>query len=220
MNATTPPSPGVGSVALPGPDGEPEVVSEPPSVSDDGAPAWPEAEGLFRTVYAAIHPEVVRFCRRRMPLSASPGPEEIAVDVFRLAWRRFDEVPSIPGEQRAWLFGLARRLILDRVATSSGAVAVRLADESRAEDPADDDGLAARRRDVVAVWDRLSARDQETISFEVWEGLSAAETAQVLGVSWPTVRARRTTARRRLHRLLDRRSSAQEAGDPIWSDGP
>lgn len=220
MNAMTPASPDLEPVAAPGPTDEPEAVPEPSSAPGDVVQEWPEAEGLFRTLHAAVHPEVVRFCRRRMPLSAAPAPEEVAVDVFRLAWRRFDELPSIPGEQRAWLFGLARRLILDRVATSPEAVAIRLAEEHRAEDPVNDDGLAARRSDVVAVWDGLSARDQETIAFEVWEDLSAVETAQVLGVSRSAVWARRATARRRLRRLLHRRSAAQEASDPIWSDGP
>ena len=62
-----------------------------------------EYSALFRARYV----DVLRFIERRV---ASPeDAAELAADVFRIAWQRFE-----PGEaSRAWLFGIARNVVLE-----------------------------------------------------------------------------------------------------------
>src|SRR5690348_5889306 len=60
----------------------------------------------FRAVYAARYPDVVRYGLRR--LGGLAAAEELAQEVFLVAWRRRREVPeaALP-----WLYGVGRRLL-------------------------------------------------------------------------------------------------------------
>lgn len=81
----------------------------------------------FARVFDAAYTDLVRFVSRRVP----PGQaEDVVADVFTVAWRRFDDVPSELGEARAWLFTVAYRTLLasNRAEGQRRTLAIRLID--------------------------------------------------------------------------------------------
>ena len=181
----------------------------PPTPPAPPAPPSREArEARFRAVYEATYDDLLRFAQRRVHPSHA---EDVAADVFLVAWRRLDELPAEPADAaraaRPWLFGVARATMLNhrRGDRRRDALAVRLADAtlvgSRTGDATDD--LAAGRLDLAAAWALLSDAEQEAISLAVWEGLTSAEAGAVLGCSATAYRIRLSRARRSLRRHLE-----------------
>jgi RNA polymerase sigma-70 factor (ECF subfamily) len=97
------------------------------NISDAGSP--PDREVRFRAVYEATYVALVRFVQRRVhPTHA----EDIVADAFLVAWRRFEDLPTDPGDTRAWLFGIAQRTMLNgqRGDQRRRALTIRIADVS------------------------------------------------------------------------------------------
>jgi RNA polymerase sigma-70 factor (ECF subfamily) len=181
-------------------------------------PGPPTARELrFRAVFEATYDDVLRFAQRRVDPSHA---EDVAADVFLVAWRRLDDMPD-GGDARPWLFGVARATMLNhrRGERRRDALAVRIADASALTGldgsalTHDVGELAAARLDLASAWARLSAAEQEAIGLSVWEGLDARGAGAVLGCSATAYRLRLSRARRSLRRHL-------EAAVPAASDLP
>lgn len=178
---------------------------------DTTTSSLPGREQRFRAVYDAAYVDLLRFVGRRVhPTHA----EDVVGEVMLVAWRRLDDVPVDLSDARAWLFGVARKMLQNarRREERHDAVAVRLAEVPL--DPADagqHSDMVAFRVDVAAAWPRLSASDQEAIALSVLDGLSAPEAAAVLGISPTAFRLRLSRARRTLRRHVD----ATPAGDSL-----
>lgn len=161
----------------------------------------PDRELRFRALYAAAYADVLRFAQRRVhPTHA----EDVAAEVFLVAWRRLDDAPTRPGDQRAWLFGIARHCLLNSFRSQGrrDTLAVRVAAAQPATGEADDTEHLALRMDLAAAWRRLSATDQEALSLTVFEDLTSAEAGRVLGITAVSYRLRLLRARRALRRHL------------------
>lgn len=162
-----------------------------------------EREQRFRAVYDASYADLLGFARRRVhPTHA----EDVVGEVFLVAWRRLDDVPADLPDARAWLFGVARKVILNtrRREDRHDAVAVRLSEVR--QDPADagqHPDLVACLVDVAAAWPLLSGTDRESIGLAVLDGLSSPEAAAVLGISPTAFRLRLSRARRALRRRVN-----------------
>jgi RNA polymerase sigma-70 factor, ECF subfamily len=176
-------------------------------------PAPPRARELrFRAVFEATYDDVLRFAQRRVDPSHA---EDVAADVFLVAWRRLDDVPE-GDDARPWLFGVARATMLNhrRGERRRDALAVRVADASApasiADHPDDLGAQAAVRLDLASAWARLSPAEQETISLTVWEGLDARGAGAVLGCTATAYRLRLSRARRSLRRQLEASSTASD----------
>lgn len=160
-------------------------------------------EARFRAVYEGCYPDLLRFVQRRLHPSHA---EDVVAEVFLVAWRRLEEMPPVEEGARCWLFGVARRSLLNsqRGQDRRRALAVRIA---AAPAPAalglDDTDLVERRLDVAAAWPRLSATHQEALALTVWDGLSAPEAATVLQISPVAFRLRLSRARRTLRQHLN-----------------
>jgi RNA polymerase sigma-70 factor (ECF subfamily) len=168
-----------------------------------------EREERFREIYDAVYVDLLRFVRRRVhPTHA----EDVVGDVMLVAWRRLDDVPVDVSDARAWLFGVARKILqnLRRREDRHDAVAVRLADLGPLADAGAHPDLVAHRVDIAAAWPRLSASDQEAIALSVLDELSAPEAAAVLGITAVAFRLRLSRARRSLRRHVE---STTPAGD-------
>jgi RNA polymerase sigma-70 factor, ECF subfamily len=149
-------------------------------------------EGIFRAHY----PAVSRFLVRRTDPAAA---EELAAEVFAIAWRRLDKVPAEP---LPWLYVTARRCLANhRRAARRGLDKQRRAEPPPApRDPLD---AVAGRDHVLRAFARLSERDREALRLVTWDGLSLADAARVAGVARPAFAARVSRARRRLAAQLD-----------------
>ncbi len=160
----------------------------------------------FERIYRENFRVVLRFALGRIDPERA---KDVAAETFLVAWRRLDDVPAEP---RPWLLGVARRVMADqfRSETRRHALAVRLeAEHSGAVDP-DLAGGLGDRDGVLAAFAVLSERDREVLRLVTWDGLSAAEAAEVLAVTKLAFAVRLHRARRRLREELERTDAQQE----------
>ncbi|QKE84321.1 sigma-70 family RNA polymerase sigma factor [Arthrobacter sp. NEB 688] len=184
----------------------------------------PGDEERFRAAFAAWYPDVLRFVSRRVhPTHA----EDVVAETFLVLWRRVAELPTDPGDGRAWAFGVARGVLLNdrRGVRRREALAVRVADEAEAHGglggrPGEDPDLLARRLDLAAAWPRLTAADQEVLALAYWDDLTSPEAARVLGISPVAFRLRLTRARRALRRHLDLVGATAAPAHPVPEGSP
>ncbi|MBM2615960.1 RNA polymerase sigma factor [Actinoplanes sp. LDG1-06] len=159
----------------------------------------PDREARFRALYADAYPDVLAFAQRRGHPSHA---EDVVAEAFLVVWRRFDEAPKRSGDARAWIFGIARHCLLNarRGQGRQDALAVRIASAPPAGDePGEPSGELI---DLAAAWKKLGPKDQEALALAVFEDLTSAQAARVLGVSAASYRIRLMRARRALRAHL------------------
>ena len=135
-------------------------------------------EALYRTARDDLYAYVSTLLRD--PMSA----EDVTALAFERAYRRRRLFDPRRGNERAWLFGIARNAALDELRKRKRHA--RLAAE-----PADADTLTVddatdeleRRSVVQAALDALPPRERELIALKYHAGLTNQEIAKVLGVS-------------------------------------
>lgn len=147
----------------------------------------------FEHVFRADHGALVAFCFRRV--DDYELALDLTADTFRIAWTRWDEPRR---SDRAWLFGVARNLIGNeysrRSANPAGFFYNEEPNEALLKDERSDDGFVAV--DVRTALATLSASHQEVLRLTYWDGLTAAQAAEALGVTPAAVWVRLTRARR------------------------
>lgn len=148
----------------------------------------------FREMYTRHYPDVVRYGLRR--LDGLTAAEELAQEVFLVAWRRPAEVPA---KELPWLYGVARRLLANHWRARRAAPTFAELTDTAALDR--HDGVV-RLVDVRSALARLSEDDQEILRLIGWEQLSLTEAALVLGCGLAAAKVRVHRARRRLTALL------------------
>lgn len=117
-----------------------------------------------------------------------------------MAWRRREDLPEDTHEARAWLFGIARRLVLatHRVEGRAQALRVRLARPDGAPTVDGPEDAVVAGVDLMRAWDRVTASQQEVMALTVLDGLTAAQAGAILGISSTAYRLRLMRARRAL----------------------
>lgn len=156
----------------------------------------------FERLYEELAPDVQAYVLRRVEQELA---DDVVADVFVVAWRRLDDLPSAP---LPWLLGVARKTVSNhlRSARRRSALLERL---HAVERPSNVD--ASHIEPVLAALASLGERDREALRLVAWEGLSREEAASVVGCSTGTFRVRFHRARVRLGRALD---AAAEASSP------
>jgi RNA polymerase sigma factor (sigma-70 family) len=150
-------------------------------------------EALFREHY----PAVLRFALRR---AAPAVAEDVAAETFAAAWRSLE---SVPAEALPWLLAVARRRLASQYRERASQRDKAAHSERLAPVAARDHAEGVRERQAIAAaFAALSEPDREVLRLIAWDGLCAADAAQVLGVSVLAFRARASRARRRLARAL------------------
>jgi RNA polymerase sigma factor (sigma-70 family) len=153
----------------------------------------------FERLYRENFRAVLRFAAVRIDPERA---KDVAAETFLVAWRRLDDVPV---EARPWLLGIARRVIAGQFRTQSRreALASRLR-SAHPDNTATDPAVALADRDeALAAFTTLGDRDREVLRLATWDELSAAEAADVLGVTKLAFTVRLHRARRRLERALE-----------------
>lgn len=174
------------------------------------------AERRFDALYQAYYRPILAYAVRRV--APSDDAADVVADVFTTAWRRIGQVPAPPAD-RLWLYGVAQRVVAGRrrSARRLGSLIERLrADHgthplshSESGQPGagrpgtGQPGLRDSTADhLLAALDRLSPGEREALQLVVWEQLSHAEAAQVLGCSANAVTIRVHRAKARLRAAL------------------
>ena len=167
-----------------------------------------DRRGRFADLYQRDHPDVLRFVRRR---SDPDSAEDVVHEVFLIAWRRFDVVPTSRDEARAWLFTTARNCMLSdaRARTRRRDLTVQISDTTNELATSGiDPGFEL---DLVRAWRQLEPVHQEALALSIWEGLPSPLAGQVLGISAAAYRLRLYRARTRLRTLIHPSDSAIDA---------
>ena len=170
------------------------------------SPAVSAAE-RFEALYTGSYQEITGYVRRRVPPDAA---DDVVAQVFTVAWRRFGQVPG-PPQDRLWLFGVARNCAAEhhRAATRRLRLRTRLSQEPAAV--AHVPGPGGPDHDpgpVLAALASLKPKDREALQLVLWDELSHAEAAAVLGC---TVNAFELRYRRARNRVRDAIAAA-------WAD--
>ncbi|MEI4273567.1 sigma-70 family RNA polymerase sigma factor [Klenkia sp. LSe6-5] len=147
----------------------------------------------FEDLYRETQGPVLAYLARRVPPADAA---DLMAETYLVAWRRRADLRSA-SEGRPWLFGVARRLLAEHHRLRPDAVA--LDDVGDPAAPADgtsvDHGPAVR-----AALRTLGPVGRELVTLTVWDGLSPAEAAAVVGLTAGTARVRLHRARARLAR--------------------
>jgi RNA polymerase sigma factor (sigma-70 family) len=152
-------------------------------------------DSLFEDHYLAVY----RYCLRRL------GPvdsEDAAAEVFAVAWRRLDRVPTSE-TARAWLLAAAYRVVGNhyRGRRRRARLSDRLVTERSV--PVEPDAPDLDTRLLYQALDSLHEADRELLRLSSWDGLSNAEIAAVMGMKQNAIDQRLFRARSRLRGRFD-----------------
>lgn len=181
------------------------------------------ADRRLTALFAAHHGHVVAYvARRTRPLGDQAVAEDVAAEVYLLAWQSVSSsAADAPALTLPWLLATAGNVLRQRVSDDMR----RVAQEERAmtdrtetmreaaslTDPAD---VLAFSEVVARALDRMQPLDRELLLLRVWDELSFAEAAEVLGCSPGAARVRWLRARRRFAVELTREEPVSDAGEP------
>jgi RNA polymerase sigma factor (sigma-70 family) len=149
-----------------------------------GRSAWERFESLYRSSRDEVYAYVMSLVRD------AAAAEDVTALAFERAYRHRRSFDRRRGEERAWLFGIARNAALDELRRRQrvASLAFEPADDADPDGPGpvigqDDDEVILRRTTVRAALAELSGRDRELIALKFHAGLTNAEIARVLGIS-------------------------------------
>ena len=167
----------------------------------------PETIERFCALYTQEHGRVYAYAVSRAGRQLA---DEVASEVFLIAWRRLADVPVPP---LPWLLAVARNVIIGqfRASARQQSLAAELRSwvreaELAAADVAEE---VSERISVLAALARLPDADRELLTLVAWHGLTPKEASQVVGCSTATYFVRLHRARRRFERAM---ADPQETG--------
>ncbi len=159
-------------------EGVTETLTAPPSAP--ASSSWERFESLYRSSRDDVYAYVCTLLRD--PAAA----EDVTALAFERAYRRRRTFDRRRGEERAWLFGIARNAALDELRRRRRVgTLVTDPEDLGGVAPEDDEGaeVMLRRTAVQAALAGLSGREREIVALKFHAGLSNSELARVLGVS-------------------------------------
>jgi RNA polymerase sigma-70 factor (ECF subfamily) len=160
---------------------------------------WARFEALYRSSRDDVFAYVTTLLNDRA------AAEDVTALAFERAYRRRMTFDRRRGEERAWLFGIARNAALDELRRRRRQTALVTEPEDTNPTVVDDGAEVALRRTAVnAALAELPAREREIIALKFHAGLRNAEIARVLGVS-------ESAAGTLLHRTMEKLRKACDA---------
>ena len=164
-------------------------------------------DARFSSLFVTYYDDVLGFCVRRTNRAEA---EDIASDVFAVAWRRIDDLNWETA--KPWLFGIARRILANnrRSAERRGMLKEKVSGMAP-ETPDTPEVVVIRReqdQEVIAALASLKDSDSTILTLSGWEQLSAPEIAIVLNISTSAAEQRLHRAKQRFTKAL-KRSPAQ-----------
>ncbi|MFD1939604.1 RNA polymerase sigma factor [Nonomuraea mangrovi] len=157
---------------------------------------------LFHRHYSTIH----GYAERRL---SRPLADDIAAEVFLIAFDRRGTYDLSRSDARPWLYGIASNLISRhhrteirqyRALARTGAKEVG---EDHAERVVDSLDAFATRGRLAAALAELPAGDRDVLLLVAWAELTSDEVGRALGVPAGTVRSRLHRARTKIRAVLD-----------------
>jgi RNA polymerase sigma-70 factor (ECF subfamily) len=168
----------------------------------------------FEAIWRQHRRHVLAYCLRR---ASSADAEDACAETFLVVWRRIEEIPPDPRTLLA-LYGIARRVLSNqsrsfhrrgRLHTKLNSLGVApVADPLHVVVQSVDDRVVS---DAVH---RLKPTDREIVMLDVWEDLSRAEIAEVMGMTRSAIDQRIHRAYQKLARSLEPVIETRSIGSP------
>ena len=152
-----------------------ETLSAPGETRSETA--WERFEALYRSSRDDVYAYVATLLRDRA------AAEDVTALAFERAYRRRRTFDRRRGEERAWLFGIARNAALDELRRRRRLAQLAADPEDTTVTEVDERDVALRRTAVREALAQLSGREREIVALKFHGGLSNAELARVIGVS-------------------------------------
>lgn len=134
----------------------------------------PVRERWLEQLYTAHYEGVFRFVCSI--LRDTPAAEDVVQDTFLKAYAAYDAYFS-RGQERAWLFQIAKRTAYDHLRRQRRIVPY----EGEPPDGGTPSPSPARETEWLDLLDRLPAADRDIVRLHIVAGLTHQETARVLG---------------------------------------
>jgi RNA polymerase sigma-70 factor, ECF subfamily len=160
--------------------------------------SWERFEALYRSSRDDIFAYVSTL------LGDRAAAEDVTAIAFERAYRRRMTFDRRRGEERPWLFGIARNAALDELRRRRRLAALVTEPEDVAAEVEDGAEVALRRTAVNDAVARLPARERELIALKFHAGLRNGEIARILGIS-------ESAAGTLLHRTMEKLRRACDA---------
>jgi RNA polymerase sigma-70 factor, ECF subfamily len=195
-----------GAPAIPSPTPPSEPTGELATVMEIVTRAQGGDAEAFGQLYDRYVDVVYRYVQYRVANSALA--EDLTSETFLRALRRITSYTWQGRDFGAWLVTIARNLIADHY--KSGRYRLELATSDlveagadRSEDGPEDEVLTGLTNGVLLeAVKRLNAEQQECIALRFLQGMSVAETAQIMGKNEGAIKALQYRAVKSLSRLL------------------
>ena len=177
-----------------------------------------DREERVTRLYRRYAPHIAAYALRR---AAPDESADIVSETFLVAWRRSDDVPPEP-HTLPWLYGVARRVLSNqrRSTRRRGRLARKLStqfvEHHTPPMPIED---ADRLERLGRALSGLPPDDAELLRLVAWEGMSAAQLAEIFEIEPNAARQRLHRARLRLRAVLDADAPPPECG-PIDPPAP
>ena len=161
----------------------------------------------FATLYAAYAPEIERYLWHRLGRRDDGLAEDLTAEVFVRAFERLDRYVDRGLPFAAWLYRLARNLLIDHLRARPRRAADSLERAPEAAGVAD--GAAAREEGRVLdhlalepALARLSPDQRRALELRFLDGLPIAEAARIVGKTEDAVKKLQQRGLARLRRIL------------------
>ena len=158
----------------------------------------------FAQLYERCVDVVYRYVYHRV--GSHEVAEDLTSETFLRAFRRLDSFTWTGRDIAAWFITIARNIVIDHVKSSRYRLEVTTADLIDSDDqvPGTEDEVLERLRDarLLNALRGLRSEQQECLSLRFLQGLSLAETAEILGRTQGAVKQLQLRAVRSLHRAL------------------
>lgn len=177
---------------------------------EEGPDARATFEDLYRNHFEAIYAYVLR-------RASSADTADLVADVFATAWRRIDDIP--PGlDSKMWLYGVAWRIVSQHYRSKGRGdrLKSKLLHNAPTATPGDQYESSDLDAQVRRLIESLKDDDRELVTLIVWDGLTHAEVAMILGCTANAVAIRWHRALKRLRRHIE----AVTADPPNHSNPP
>jgi RNA polymerase sigma-70 factor, ECF subfamily len=158
-------------------------------------------DAAVRHLRAAHAPALHAWARHRT--ADEREAEEIVQETLIRAWRKQDQYDPGRGSERAWLFGIARNVAIDRHRRQRHLRTVPAGDVPEAVDDAEVGRAVETSHVRDALWS-LSDAHRAVVVETYYRGRTVAEAAEVLQIPQGTVKSRLYHALRALRRELER----------------
>lgn len=161
--------------------------------------SWARFEALYRTSRDDVFAYVSTL------LGDRSAAEDVTALAFERAYRRRMTFDRRRGEERGWLFGIARNAALDELRRRKRLTTLVVEPEAT-DEPSVEDGVevALRRTAVRSALATLPAREREVVALKFHAGLRNAEIASIVGIS-------ETAAGTLLYRAMEKLRKACDA---------